>query len=376
MSNSIAIPQCSPHASYLAMKEMIDSAVRRVMDNGLYILGPEVQAFEAEFAEFLGCRHAVGVASGTDAIELALRACGIGPGDSVATVSLTASATAAAIERTGAQPIWTDIDPVTCVMSPRSLLDLLSGDEGARIKAVVPVHLYGNPVDMDALMHTARNHGLHIIEDCAQAHGASYAGRPVGTFGDASAFSFYPTKNLGAFGDGGMVVTNSDERAEQLRWLRQYGWKERYVSLFPGTNSRLDELQAAILRVKLRGLTAANERRRTIADTYTKRLAGSSLVLPRVSAGGTHVFHQYVVRSLSRETLRKYLTDAGIGTLIHYPVPLHKQAAYAARIPCPVSLAQTDRTAREVLSLPMFPELTDAQVCAVVSAVQAQTASL
>jgi len=358
------IPQSDPKASYLAHQGEIDAAVARVLSCGRYILGPEVEEFEREFAAYLGVGQAVGVANGTDALTIGLRACGIGPGDAVATVSHTAVATVAAIELAGAIPVLADIDPVTFTIDCDSLEDLLR--QRHDIRAILPVHLYGHPANMPRIMDMARQHGAKVVEDCAQAHSASVGGRKTGAWGDAAAFSFYPTKNLGAIGDGGAVVTNDLDVAERARSLREYGWKDRYVSELAGVNSRLDELQAAILRVKLKYLGASAARRREIAESYTSTLTGTPLELPRTQPGTVHAYHQYVVRSRDRDELRSRLWEQGIGTLIHYPVPVHLQPAYRARIEHG-PLVQTERAAHEIFSLPMYPEL-EAEAISSVSA--------
>jgi len=359
---TIVVPQTDPRADYLAHRTEIDGAIQHVLESGWYVLGREVESFEREFAAYIGAHHAVGVGSGTDALELALRASGVGPNDLVFTVSHTAVATVAAIERTGALPVLVDIDPVTFTMDPNSLADVLGRSHRGRPKAIVPVHLYGQPADMPAIVELARHHNLRVIEDCAQSHGAALAGRMTGSWGDLAAFSFYPTKNLGALGDGGMVVTNDAACAESVRLLRQYGWRERYVSDFPGLNSRLDELQAAILSVKLRHLEEENQKRHAVAELYDNMLANTSLVLPTATPDRKHVYHQYVVRTPHRDFLRKSLVEKGVGTAIHYPVPVHRQPAYQGRLPCAVSMARTEMAAREVLSLPMYPQLTVAQL--------------
>jgi len=368
MSQMPQIPQTDPKASYLAHRTEIDAAIRRVLDSGWYILGREVEAFEQAFAAYVGVSHAVGVANGTDALELALRACGVGPGDLVFTVSHTAVATVAAIELAGATPVLVDIDPATYTLDPNCLEAALARPPAGRPKAVIPVHLYGQPADMAAITELARRHGLYIIEDCAQSHGAMLAGRMTGAWGDIAAFSFYPTKNLGALGDGGMVVTDNAELAERTHALRQYGWRQRYVSDTPGCNSRLDELQAAILRVKLDYLEAENVRRGALAARYTTALADSGLTLPTCRAGARHVYHQYVVRSPHRDALQTHLRARGVGTLVHYPRAVHQQPAYQGRVPTAGSLLHSERVATEVLSLPIYPELADEQVEAVAAA--------
>ncbi len=353
--------QTDPRAGYLSHQAEIDAAIRRVLESGWYIQGQELESFEQAFAAYLGVRHAIGAGNGTDALELALRACGAGPGDLVFTVSHTAVATVAAIELAGATPVLVDVDPVTYTMDPESLMRALAHPPAGTPKAVIPVHLYGQPADLPAILELTRSRGLTVIEDCAQAHGASLSGRMVGTWGDLAAFSFYPTKNLGAMGDGGMVVTDDAGLAERLRLLRQYGWRERYVSDIPGGNSRLDELQAAILKVKLPHLDRENESRRALARTYTAHLADAGLTLPEERPDATHVFHQYAVCLPRRDELRAGLRQAGIGTLVHYPVPVHMQPAYQGRLPPVVPLPQTERIARRILSLPLYPQLREEQ---------------
>lgn len=353
-----------PLAGYLAHAGQIDQAVRRVLASGRYILDQETASFEREFADYLGVGYAVGTGSGTDALHLALRACGIGPGDGVITVSHTAVATVAAIELAGARPILADINPATYTMSPSSLARVLETDAGRRARAVIPVHLYGNPADMDAIAEMAGRTGQIVIEDCAQAHGASLDGLHLGCFGRAAAFSFYPTKNLGAIGDGGALVTGDLAVADRARALREYGWQERYVSTIRGgLNTRLDELQAAILRVKLAHLDEENERRRALAEIYRGSLVGKGIGLPETNPGATHVFHQYVVRSRRRDSLRAFLRASGVEAGIHYPVPVHLQPAYSARLAAdPAGLPHTEQAAREVLSLPIHPHMADGEV--------------
>ncbi len=364
------IQPADPRANYLAHRDEVIAAFERVLQDGHYILGPEVAAFEAEFAAYLGLTHGIGVASGTDALRVGLTALGVGPGDAVLTVSHTAVATVAAIEMAGATPILVDIDESTYCMSPRSLAETIAATKGShRLKAVVPVHLYGQPADMTSICSIASENGLIVLEDCAQAHGAEIGGRKVGSFGDAAAFSFYPTKNLGALGDGGLIVTSRDGVAEQARVTREYGWRRRYISDQVGVNSRLDELQAALLRVMLRHLDAGNERRRQIAAAYTSRLSGSACVLPQPIEGTHHVYHQYVIRSPRRDQLRALLAEKGVNTLVHYPAPVHLQPAYQGRIAlAPGGLPVTKRVCNEILSLPMHPQLSDGDVEAVCEA--------
>ncbi len=341
-------------ADYRAHIEPIREAIHHVLEGGRYILGEEVAAFEREFADFLGIGHAVGVGSGTDAIHLGLRVLGIGAGDTVVTVAHTAVATVTAIELSGAEPLFVDIDPDTYTMDP-ALLEaaILSG---ANVKAVVPVHLYGHPANMPAIMEIARRHGLAVIEDCAQCHGALCHGRMTGTWGDLAAFSFYPTKNLGAIGDGGALATDNRAFAEKAAALRQYGWKNGNISEWSGgMNTRLDEIQAAILRVKLRALEKSNHRRSEMAGIYDTLLASTPLVLPCSPADGSHVFHQYVVRSHNRDGMRAYLMENGVHTQIHYPVPAHLQPAYRRLAAGEAALPVTERTCGEILSLPVHP---------------------
>ena len=361
LDRPIEVPQTDPKAGYLAHQAEIDSAIQRVLNSGWYILGREVESFEQEFAAYIGVRHAIGVANGTDALELSLRACDVGPGDLVFTVSHTAVATVAAIELAGATPVLVDIDPVTYTMDPNCLEAALAQPPNGTPKAVIPVHLYGHPADMPSILELANRHNLYVIEDCAQSHGATLDGRLTGAWSDIAAFSFYPTKNLGALGDGGMVVTDNPALTERVRLLQQYGWRERYISDIPGGNSRLDELQAAVLRVKLRGLDTENLRRQSLAQTYNALLAHTGLSLPAVRSAVTHVYHQYVVRLSRRDALRTYLRQAGIGTLIHYPAPVHLQLAYQGRVPLVGPLPWTEHVARQVLSLPMYPQLSDDQ---------------
>ena len=318
------------------------------------MLGEEVSLFEREFAAYVGVEHGVAVGSGTEALHLALAAAGVGPGDEVVTVAHTAVATVAAIELVGATPVLVDIEREFYTLDP----SLLEQAVTPRTKAVIPVHLYGQPADLTPILRIARRHGLRVIEDCAQAHGAAYDGRRVGSCGDMGCFSFYPTKNLGAIGDGGLVVTGDAQLAGRVRSLREYGWSERYVSSISGWNSRLDEIQAAILRVKLRYLDEDNQRRMRLAAAYDEGLAGAGVATPRRRENVDHVYHLYVVRAAERDRLQAQLKAVGIGTLVHYPLPIHLQPAYAGRLQGREHLPETECAAREVLSLPMYPELT------------------
>jgi hypothetical protein len=360
------IPQADPGAGYRAQKAGIDAAVARALDSGWYILGKEGAAFEAEFAAWLGAgQHAVGCANGTDALALVLRGLGIGPGMSVATVSHTAVATVAAIEMVGATPLLLDIDPDTYTMDADELVSVLDHPPPGLppIRAVIPVHIYGQACDLGPMLAATRAKGIPLIEDCAQCHGAALDGARLGTLGTAAAFSLYPTKNLGALGDGGVLATADAALAERIAAIRQYGWKERYVSAMVGVNSRLDEIQAAILRVKLTALDDGNRRRRAIAAAYDAALEGGPIAPPHRRRGAEHVFHQYVLRTEDRAAVQAQLKAEGVGTGIHYPVPVHLQPAYQDRTPLgPAGCAETAKAAGEVLSLPMYPELTDAQV--------------
>jgi hypothetical protein len=364
-ATTLTVPQADPGAGYRAQKAEIDAAVARALNSGWYILGQEGAAFEKEFAAWQGISRAVGCANGTDALMLALRGLGIGPGATVATVSHTAVATVAAIEMVGATPLLLDIDPATYTMDAGELDFVLDNPPAGLppISAAIPVHLYGQPCDLKPMLAAARRHGVAVIEDCSQAHGATLDGTKVGNLGDIACWSLYPTKNLGALGDGGVLATNDTALAERIAAIRQYGWKERYISADVGVNSRLDELQAAILRVKLTALDAGNARRQTIAAAYDQALADGKLRPPARRAGAGHVFHQYVLRVPDRTGTMARLRAEGIATAIHYPQPVHLQPAYKDRTPLgPARCAETARAASEVMSLPMFPELTHAQV--------------
>jgi aminotransferase EvaB len=353
----------NPHADFLAQADAIRAAINRVLDSGLYILGPEVTAFESEFAGYLGVNHALGVANGTEAIELALRAVGVGPGDRVATVAHTVTATVTAIVEIGAIPVFIDIDPVTMVMCASALEACLAT---TKIEAVLPVHLYGQPADLATISRLAKSHGAALVEDCAQSTGASIGGRKTGAWGDAAAFSFYPTKNLGAIGDGGAVTTSDDAIAQRLRDLRQYGWRERYIAQSPGRNSRLDEIQAAILRVRLPHLDAQNEIRRAHAARYQAGLADTGLKLPPYSNNEHAVFHQYTVRTPHRESLRGALSRVGIGSGLLYATPVHRQPAFSAPL---IELPQTDHAAAQLLNLPIHSALNSADIDRIIATI-------
>ena len=364
-ATTITVPQADPGAGYRAHKAEIDAAVQRALNSGWYILGQEGAAFEKEFAAWQGAQRAVGCANGTDALMLTLRGMGIGAGCTVVTVSHTAVATVAAIEMTGATPLLVDIDPDTFTMDPDELVAVLNDPPPGLppIRAIIPVHLYGQSCDLDPMLAACREHGVMVIEDCSQAHGATLSGRKVGTMGDAACFSLYPTKNLGALGDGGVMSTDDAALADRIGAIRQYGWKERYISDSIGVNSRLDEVQAAILRTRLPYLDGTNARRAEIAAAYDAALANGPYAPPVRRADAGHVYHQYVLRVPNRTALMARLRAEGVATAIHYPAPVHLQPAYRGRTPMgPAGCAETARAASEVMSLPMFPELTDTQV--------------
>jgi dTDP-4-amino-4,6-dideoxygalactose transaminase len=345
----------------------IEAAIRRVVASGQLILGPEVRAFEAEFAAWVGARAAVGVASGTDALELALRALGIGAGDEVLTVANAGVPTVAAIRAAGATPRFVDVDPDTLLLDPAGLEAALT----PRTRAVLPVHLYGQPAPLEPILAFARRHGLRVVEDCAQAHGARIGPRHVGSFGDAGCFSFYPTKNLGAYGDGGMCVTGDPEIEERLRRLRSYGFDAQRSALCEGRNSRLDELQAAILRAKLVHLDAVLEERRALARRYREALAGGACEPVAEREGVAHAYHLFVVRAAERERAQRALADAGVGSAVHYPEPVHRMPAYAFLGYAAGSLPRTERACARVLSLPLYPGLSDEALARAISALRA-----
>ncbi len=342
----------NPSAQFYSYQAEIEEAVLRVLRSDRYILGPEVDALEQEFAAYIGTTHAVGVANGTDALELALRALDLKPGDEVITVSHTAVATVAAIEAAGAVPVLVDVDPDFYTLNPTQLTEVLS----SRTRAVIVVHLYGQAADLDAIGKFCQEHNLILIEDGSQAHGAKWKGKRLGSIGHIGCFSCYPTKNLGAIGDAGLVTTNDEKLAHKIRILREYGWQERYISDIPGRNSRLDELQAAILRIKLRHLDDDNQKRRDLAAQYTS-LLGDGVRTPAIRQGAEHVFHLYVVRTVHRQALMAHLKSQEIHTAIHYPAPVHLQPAYRGRVRIAGSMAVTEQLAQEVLSLPIYPEL-------------------
>lgn len=347
------------------LRPELERAVSEVLDGARFVGGEPLERFERAFADYCGAGHAVGVASGTDALEIALRAVGVEQGDEVVTAANTCIPTIAAIEGAGARPVLVDPDPTTYILNPGLLEEALT----ERTAAVVPVHLYGQCADMEEIVATARRHGLKVVEDAAQAHGAEYRGRRAGTLADAAAFSFYPTKNLGAMGDAGAVVTDDPDVAETARRLREYGERTRYESILHGRNSRLDTVQAAVLSAKLPHLDRWNSRRREVAALYAEALADIAVTLPVERPGSLHVYHLFVLRVGARETLRERLSQRGVDTLIHYPRAVHEHPAYAS-LARERGFPAAERLAREVVSLPCYPELSDDEALAVASAVR------
>ncbi len=364
------VPLVDLRAQYDSLKPQLLAAIEKVLDGMQLFLGPEQMAFEREFAEYCGCSEGVGVSNGTDALVLALRACGIGQGDEVITVANTFIATVEAIAMVGATPVFVDIDPETYVMDWRQIEGVIT----PRTRAIMPVHLFGYPAEMGPIMEIARAHGLRVIEDASQAHGATVDGKRVGGIGDIGCFSLYFSKNLGAYGESGICVTNDPELAATMRLWRDHGSRVRYQHEILGQNARLDEIQAAVLRVKLPHLEEWNARRREHARVYTERLQGSVLATPVVRPGSTHVFYVYVVQVEDRDRLREELVAQGIFAGIHYPVPLHLQPACAEYGYTRGSLPVTEAVTERILSLPMYAELRPEQLDAVIEAVQAHSA--
>lgn len=356
------IPFLDLKAPHVELHDEVMQAIERVVDSGWYILGPEVDAFESEFATYCDTAHTVSVANGLDALHLALRAMGVGPGDEVIVPSNTYIATWLAVSQCGATPVPVEPVEATYNLDPT----LIEAEITPRTKVILPVHLYGQPADMDPILTIARKHGLRVLEDAAQAHGARYKGKRIGGHGDAVAWSFYPGKNLGALGDGGAVTTNDPELADRLRVLRNYGSRVKYVNEVQGYNSRLDTIQAAVLRVKLKHLDEWNARRSVLAIQYLKGLADSGFVLPHVPDWAECAWHLFVVRHPQRDALQQRLTEAGVGSLIHYPIPPHKQQAYAESAYGADSFPLASRMADEVLSLPMGPQLSSIDASIVV----------
>jgi len=358
----VNIPLVDLKAQYKPIEDEINEAIQEVIHSGQFILGSEVEAFESEVAAYCGTKYAAGVASGTDALQLALLACGIKPGDEVITTPFTFIATAETIAKCGATPVFTDIDPKTYNIDPAKLESKINN----KTKAILPVHLYGQPADMSPVLELAQKYNLKVIEDCAQALGAEYRGRKVGSLGDAGCLSFFPSKVLGAYGDGGMVITNAPDVAERAKMLSNHGCKEKYYHLIPGFNSRLDSLQAAILRVKLRHLNEWIELRRQKASVYCQLLERiDEIEPPYVAPYSSHIFNYYTIRlnsRLRRDKLKEFLGSQGIATAIYYPLSLHLQEVYKPLNYKPGDFPQSERAQEELLSLPMYPELEDQQI--------------
>ena len=355
----------NPAAQFQSYQEEIEAAVLKVMRGNRYILGTEVEALESEFADYIGTETAVGVANGTDALELAIRALDVGVGDEVITVSHTAVATVAAIEAAGATAVLVDVDPVFYTLNPAQLQEVLT----PKTKAVIAVHLYGQAADLDEIGQFCAENKLFLIEDVSQAHGGKWKGKRLGSIGHIGCFSCYPTKNLGAIGDAGLVTTNDPKLGNKVRMLREYGWQRRYISDIVGRNSRLDELQAAILRVKLRHLDEDNGKRQQLAAQYSKLLAGHALQLPATRENAEQVFHLYVIRTGNRRELIDHLKTQDIQAGIHYPMPVHLQPAYKDRVRTATNMGVTEQLADVVLSLPMYPELLSVDVARVIEVV-------
>jgi len=356
---------------YHEIKSEIDEAVLNALEATQFILGPNVQRFEEEAAAFLGVKHAVSLANGTEALHLALLACGIEKGDEVITTPFTFIATAEAISYLGAKPVFVDIDPKTFNIDPVKVEEYIVSrltSHVSRIKAIIPVHLYGQAADMDPIMAIAKKHNLKVIEDCAQSFGGDYKGKMTGSFGEFGCYSFFPSKNLGCYGDGGMVTTNDPELAEKVKMLRNHGSKVRYYHSVIGYNSRLDEIQAAILRVKLKRMKRFNELRNSNAHLYSRMFEGTGVTPPFEDGNGMHVYHQYTVKTGDREKIIEALAKEGIASAIYYPVPLHKQDVYKNDYQG-LSLPITEKVSQEVLSLPIFPELTEEEIKKVVSTI-------
>lgn len=362
----MTIPLVDLKAQYASIKPEIDAAMQRVVNNTSFILGKEVTQFEKDFAAFCRVEHCVGMDSGTAALHLALLLCDVQPGDEVITTTHTFIATAEVISLVGARPVFVDIDPRTYNLDP----NLIERAITPRTRAIIPVHLYGQPAEMDPILEIARQHNLRVIEDAAQAHGAEYRGKRAGTMGDVACFSFYPGKNLGAYGDAGALVTNNAELAERARMLRNHGRRNKYEHFVVGYGYRLDALQAAILGAKLPHLDAWNARRREIADRYTELLTSANIVTPYVPKHITPIYHIYCIRHPNRDGLQAHLQTRGIETGVHYPIPLHLQPVYANLGYHVGDFPHTEQAAREIFSLPMYPELTNTQIEMIVQAIR------
>lgn len=361
---NIEVPFLDLRETYLEIRDELDAAYRRVMDSGWYILGAEVEAFEQEFAGYCGAKHCVGVGNGLEALQLILHSYGIGPGDEVIVPSNTYIATWLAVSNAGATVVPVEPDPTTFNLDPLRIEEAIT----SKTRAILPVHLYGQPADMDPINDIARRHSLKVIEDAAQAHGAKYRNRRAGSLGDAAGWSFYPTKNLGAYGDAGAVTTDDDDLAARIRLLRNYGSKSKYYNEERGINSRLDELQAALLRVRLKYLDEWNGRRQQIAAKYLEQLNGCEVKLPSVLEGAVPVWHLFVILSGCRDELQRHLKEQGVQTLVHYPVAPHKQSAYRG-VELKGEYPISERIHREVLSLPIGPHLNEEEVNRVIASV-------
>ncbi|HET9314333.1 MAG TPA: DegT/DnrJ/EryC1/StrS family aminotransferase [Vicinamibacteria bacterium] len=366
------IPFTDMKARVAAVRAEIDEAIARVLGSGWFILGPEGEAFERELAQALQAKDAVAVGNGTEAIQLALEALGVGPGDEVVTSPLTAAFTALAVQRTGARPVFADLDPATLNVAPDAVERAIT----PRTKALLPVHLYGHPADLDPLLALSRARGIPLVEDACQAHGARYKGRTVGAISGIGALSFYPTKNLGALGDGGAILVDDPERAAYLRRLRNGGQSDRYRHEIPGVNSRLDEMQAAVLRVGLRHLEEWTRKRRALAAVYFEELKSTGVCLPHEQPYAEANYHLFVVRHPRRDALMAALKERGVGTLIHYPIPLHLQPVYAGLGGRAGDFPEAERAASSILSLPLYPEMTDGQARRVAAAVRESVAAI
>ena len=368
----IKVPFLDLKSQHASLRDEINGAIQEVIDAGAFAGGPFVARFEEDFADYCGCQHAIGVGSGTEALWLSLLAAGVGPGDDVITVPNTFMATAEAITYCGARPVFVEVDERTYTMDPAALENVIT----AKTRAIIPVHLFGQPADMDPILQFARRHGLLVIEDACQAHGAEYKGRSVGTLADAACFSFYPGKNLGAFGEAGAVVTRNVELHEKIRILRDHGQVRKHHHTMVGWNCRMDGIQAAVLRVKLRHLEKGNQLRRTHAAHYDRALSGTGgLIVPVHPAWVRHVYHVYAIRVKNRDEVMRLLAEKGVGSGVHYPVPIHLQEAYRSLGYQRGTFPIAERCATEFVSLPMFPELTSAQVEIVIEAVKEAIAS-
>lgn len=358
------IPFIDLTREYAEISKEITQAIQRVLKSGWFILGEEVKQFEEEFSKYIGTKYGIGVNSGSDALFLALKALGIGTGDEVITISHTFISTVDSIVRNGAKPVFVDIDPDTYCIDVAKIEERIT----EKTRAILPVHLYGHPADMEPIMEIAKKYNLWVIEDACQAHGAEYKGKKVGGIGVLGCFSFYPTKNLGAYGDGGIIVTSNEELAEKLKMLRNYGQPQKYYHDFVGINSRLNEIQAAILQVKLKHLDEWNEKRRRVANLYREFLKSSNVIVPVEKEYAKHAYHLYVIRCRERDKLQQYLSERGIETQIHYPIPVHKQKAYLDLVDAQLPI--TEKICDEILSLPIYPWLNNDEVSSIAEVIK------